>query len=63
MGLYVLIEHAPSLVEWSEFPSVQYVLGWEVASRDRDRLKENFSLVMEEKRFTLWRRKQKGDTE
>lgn len=58
-----LIELAPSLVDWSEFPAIRYVLGWEVASRDRERLKENFALVMEEKRFTLWRRNHGGGTE
>jgi hypothetical protein len=56
-GLIVMF---PSMVDWGKYPAIRYLLGWEVTDKDRKRLKENFMLVMENKRFTLWQRKSEG---
>lgn len=55
------LEIFPSRIDWEEYPAIRYLLGWEVAEEDRTRLKENFTIVMEKKRFTLWQRKTEGD--
>jgi hypothetical protein len=51
------IEKFPSFVDWGKYPAIRYLLGWEVKDEDRKMLKENFILVMEKRRFTLWQRK------
>lgn len=55
------IEISPSRIDWEEYPAIRYLLGWEVAEKDRKKLKENFTIVMEKKRFTLWQRKTEGE--
>jgi len=57
------IEEFPSLIDWGKYPAIRYLLGWEVADEDRKKLKENFTLFMEKKRFTLWQRRLSGGIE
>jgi hypothetical protein len=57
------IEYFPSLIDWGKYPAIQYLLGWEVVDEGRKKLEENFTLIMEKRRFTLWQRRLSGGIE
>ncbi|MCK9418564.1 MAG: hypothetical protein M0R70_04185 [Nitrospirae bacterium] len=52
------IFYNPTSIDWSLYPSIHYLLGWELENRNKEKLLKNFNLVEEEISFTLWRRNQ-----
>jgi len=45
-------------IDWTIYPSIQYLLGWEVGHTDKDKLQRYFLIVKENGPLTVWQRKQ-----
>jgi hypothetical protein len=52
-----MISYFPGRINWRHYPSIGFLLGWEVDGNGREKLKECFSPVFTQKRFSLWVRK------
>ncbi len=50
------IQNQPETIDWSYYPSIQYVLGWEVDSKDVKKLAKTFHVVWQEDSFSLWKK-------
>ena len=50
------IENRVESIKWSEYPSVQYLLGWEVDKNDTDKLSKFFHVIYKHDPFSLWER-------
>lgn len=50
------IFYKPASIDLSQYPSIQYLLGWELGNRDKEKLRNGFHIVEEEVPFTLWQR-------
>jgi hypothetical protein len=47
----------PDRIDWTRYPAVRFILGWKAHECGGPDLAKNFSLLMNEGRFSLWRRK------
>jgi len=45
-------------INWSNYPSVQYLLGWEIDKKDIKKLSKFFHVIYKEPPFSLWQRNQ-----
>jgi hypothetical protein len=50
------IEKSPETIQWSQYPSIRYVFGWEISDGDRENLKEYFKLIWQENQLSIWER-------
>jgi len=50
--------YEPATIDWTSYPSIQYLLGWEVGHMDKDELQRYFLIVKEDGPLTVWQRKQ-----
>ena len=51
------VEYNAETIIWSDYPSIQYVLGWEIDKNDREKLGKFFHIIWEEDPFSIWQRK------
>jgi len=50
------IAYRAETINWSEYPSIQYVLGWEVDKNDKEKLSKFFHVIYRNDPFSLWER-------
>jgi len=50
------IAYRAETINWSEYPSIQYVLGWEINKSDKNKLNNFFHIIYEKDFFSLWQR-------
>jgi len=50
------ISYRAETINWSEYPSIQYLLGWEVNKSDKNKLNNFFHIIYEKDFFSLWQR-------
>ncbi len=48
------IGYKAETVDWSEYPSIQYILGWEVDKNDMEKLSKFFHIMYKNDPFSLW---------
>lgn len=53
------IAYKAETINWSEYPSIQYLLGWEVDKNDEEKLSRFFHVIYKEPPFSLWERNQR----
>jgi hypothetical protein len=51
------MSYKPTSIDLSRYPSIQYLLGWELKNKDNEKLRNSFYVIEEEVPFTLWQRK------
>jgi len=51
------IAYRAETINWSEYPSIQYVLGWEINKNDTEKLSKFFHVIYRNDPFSLWERK------
>lgn len=51
-----VIAFEPKTIIWPDYPSIQYLLGWEIDSNDRNELGSHFHIIWENGAFNLWER-------
>lgn len=52
----VEIEERPWEIEWEKYPGIEYVLGWGLTDRDRERLEGKYRIVSEQQELSIWKR-------
>jgi hypothetical protein len=50
------VAYKPETIDWFEYPSVQYVLGWEVDRNDTEKLSKFFHIVWQKEPLSVWQR-------
>lgn len=50
------IAYEPATINWSNYPYIQYILGWEINNKDRIELSKFFHIILEEDQFSIWQR-------
>ena len=50
------IIHMPYTINFEDYSSIKYILGWDLNKVDRYKIKKAFSLKWEKKRMTVWER-------
>jgi len=50
------ITYRAETINWSEYPSIQYVLGWEVDKNDTEKLSKFFHIIWEDELLSIWQR-------
>ena len=53
------IAYKAETINWSDYPSVQYLLGWEVDKNDIEKLGKIFHVIYKDDPFSLWQRNQR----
>ena len=53
------IAYKSETINWSDYPSVQYLLGWEVDKNDTEKLSNFFHVIYKNDPFSLWQRNQR----
>ena len=53
------INYKAETINWSEYPSVQYLFGWEVDKTDTGKLSRFFHVIYKDAPFSLWERNQR----
>jgi hypothetical protein len=53
------IAYRAETINLAEFPSIQYILGWEVDKNDTEKLSKFFHVIYERPPFSLWERNQR----
>jgi len=48
------IGYKADTIKWSDYPSIQYLLGWEVDKTDIKKLSKFFHAIWEEDSFSIW---------
>lgn len=51
------IAYEPSTIDWSAYPSIQYLLGWKIRSEDKDKLSRFFHIIRKEGPLSIWQKK------
>ena len=52
------IAYEPESINFSDYPSIQYLIGWEVNDRDRKNLAKHFHIIFEKDELSVWEREQ-----
>ena len=50
------IAYRAETINWLEYPSIQYLLGWEIDKNDKNKLNNFFHIIYEKDFFSLWQR-------
>ncbi len=50
------IAYEPATINFSNYPYIQYLLGWEIDKKDRKELSKFFHIIWEEDQFSIWQR-------
>jgi hypothetical protein len=50
------ISFAPETINWTAYPSIQYLLGWKVDQIDIKNLSKYFHIIWEDKPLSIWKR-------
>lgn len=50
------ISYEPTTINWPEYPSIQYLLGWEIDHNDSEQLSKYFHIVWEDGPLSIWGR-------
>jgi len=53
------IEYKSDTINWSDYPFIQYVLGWEINKNDTEKLSNFFYVIYKNDPFSLWERNQR----
>jgi hypothetical protein len=52
------IAYEPASIDWSLYPSIQYLLGWEIEDKNEEKMRKNYHLIEIDGPFSIWERKQ-----
>ena len=50
------ISYEPENINWSDYPSIQYIIGWEVERKESKKLSKSYHIVWEEGPVSIWQR-------
>lgn len=50
------IGYAPESLNWSKYPSIEYLIGWEISEDDSKNLEKFFHMVWEKGELSIWNR-------
>jgi hypothetical protein len=50
------VAYEPTTIDWTLYPSVQYLLGWELENKDKVKLLHYFLIVEDDGPLTVWQR-------
>lgn len=50
------IDYKPATINWPDYPSVQYLIGWEINSRETKRLAEFFHVIWLDGPLSIWQK-------
>ena len=50
------IAYRVETINWSEYPSIQYVLGWETDKNDKEKLSKFFHIIWQKTPLSIWQR-------
>lgn len=51
-----VIAYNPATIRWADYPSIQYVFGWDIDKADKSRLSGFYQLVWEDGSSSIWKR-------
>jgi len=52
----VQISYAPETIDWTAYPSIQYLIGWDIDQIGLDKLSQYFHIIWDESPLTIWKR-------
>jgi hypothetical protein len=50
------INPTPKTINWSEYPSIQYLFSWDIDNQEKDELNTFFHIIFEDAPFSIWQR-------
>lgn len=50
------IAYEPASIDWSLYPSIQYLLGWKIENRDQEKMRTSFHIIKKDGLFSIWGR-------
>jgi hypothetical protein len=50
------ISYKPETINWNNYPGIQYLLGWEINSKEKEELSKYFHIIFEKDQFSVWQR-------
>lgn len=53
------IGYKAETIDWPDYPSIQYLLGWEINKNDTEKLSKFFHVIYKNAPFSLWERNQR----
>jgi hypothetical protein len=54
------IDYNPKSIDWAEYPSVQYLIGWEIDENDKSVLGRFYRLIHKDRQISIWQRRETG---
>lgn len=51
------IAYEQATIRWPDYPSIQYLLSWEISNNDRTQLERFYRIIWEEGPFNIWQRR------
>jgi len=54
------IAYEPETIDLTKYPSIQYLFGWEIEDKIKEKMRKNFHLIENNGPFSIWERNQPG---
>jgi hypothetical protein len=54
------IAYEPGTIRWSDYPSIQYLLAWDLNHGDEEKIGRFFTIIWNDRPMTIWKRKSTG---
>jgi hypothetical protein len=51
------ISYKANTIKWENYPAIEYLLGWEIDTKEKESLTKYFRLIRERDQFSMWQRK------
>jgi len=51
------ISYKPTTINWANYPAIEYLLGWEIDSKEKEGLNKYYRIIWEKNQFSMWQRK------
>lgn len=51
------VSYEPEKIDFAQYPSIDFILGWQIDPKGRDRLMGEFDMIYSQENLTIWRRK------
>jgi hypothetical protein len=51
------ISYKPRTINWANYPAIDYLLGWEIDSKEKQGLNKYYQIIWEKDQFSIWQRR------